>query len=183
MLLRKALLLLGFMIFISCGDENSPTNSVVSEDRMIPFSQILMRLEVKTGDSSYLVMDKLDSVKLLVNGQRWSTSSTEVLDTSKIAKSLRNNFFVSSQPLNYMLIAPYEADDTEAFSTAGEYADYLNLLQSLRPGEYACFWESFSIRGKDGSVNTYYPQQYQTFSVEEGHSSAFAGTLTYKLNL
>ncbi len=84
------------------------------------------------------------------------------------------------QKVNYLVLAKNSHLQT-TFGTAGVYAAYLNSLLSLKPGEYACFIESFQVVLNDQTRKTYYPNVYKIFKIEENSRSAFAGEFEIKI--
>lgn len=167
---------------MGCGKDNSfdGRRAVVSDSEKIPFEELLLLINLKTSDSSYLVIPSIDSVNLFVNNFYWSTKNSVVLDTSNIEKYALNNMFHTSNKLNYLVLAK-KADLQTNFNTAGEYAHYLNSLYQLKPSEYACLINSFQILLNDNTIKTYHPITYKTFKVEGNSYSAFVSEIEIKL--
>lgn len=174
--------LLLFFTILGCGKEDNfdGSRAVVSDSKNVPFEELLLLINLKTSDSSYLVIPSIDSVNLFVNNFYWSTKNSVVLDTSNIEKYALNNMFHTSNKLNYLVLAK-KADLQTNFNTAGEYAHYLNSLYQLKPGEYACLINSFQILLNDNTIKTYHPITYKTFKVEGNSYSAFVGEIEIKL--
>lgn len=167
----------------SCRKEDSSydsTKNVVSKTQTIAFEELLLLINLKTSDTSYLVVPNIDSVSLFVNEHHWSTKNSVTIDTSNIEKFISNNRYNTRNKLNYLILAKKSNVNTN-FTTAGEYAQYLNSLLELKPGEYACLINSFQIRSIDNSIQTYYPLSYKVFKVEENNYSAFVGEIEIKL--
>ncbi|MDD4575019.1 MAG: hypothetical protein PHI36_01180 [Bacteroidales bacterium] len=181
--MKKLLIpILIFFTVLGCGKDNNfdGRRAVVSDSEKIPFEELLLLINLKTSDSSYLVIPSIDSVNLFVNNFYWSTKNSVVLDTSNIEKYALNNMFHTSNKLNYLVLAK-KADLQTNFNTAGEYAHYLNSLYQLKPGEYACLINSFQILLNDNTIKTYHPITYKTFKVEGNSYSAFVGEIEIKL--
>ncbi len=176
-------LILIITLFWSCrkeeGDFNSSRN-VVSTSKTVPFEELLLLINLKTSDSSYLVVPNIDSVNLYVNDYYWSTKNSVIIDTTNIEKYELNNMYNTPNKLNYLVLAKKSNVNTH-FTTAGEYAQYLNSLLQLKPGEYACLINSFQIRLIDNSIKTYYPVSYKIFKVQENNYSAYIGEIEIKL--
>ena len=91
------------------------------------------------------------------------------------------NRYLTSNKLNYLVVADQNIEQPD-YSTAGDYATYLNASYRLKPGEYVCLIESFEVTFNDQSVKKYYPYQYVNFTVEENKRSAFVGEIELKIN-
>lgn len=177
------LVLIG-LLAMSCEKEDSFDNvykNVVSEDDSVPFEEILILLNIKATDSTYLVVKSIDSVKIFINGLYWAKINSQVLDTSKVEKYSSGNMYQTDNKLNYLIIAEQEIAPPN-FNTAGAYSQYLNSGFELKPGEYACLVESFRVTFNDNSVKEYYPFVYKTFKVEKNSKSAFVGEFELKIN-
>ncbi|MCH8547156.1 MAG: hypothetical protein LAT54_10530, partial [Cryomorphaceae bacterium] len=98
-----------------------------------------------------------------------------------VEKTALGNRFVTGNKINYLITA---RQDVEApnLSTAGDYAAYLNAINELRPGEYACMIESFQVTFNDQSTQVYHPLKYGVFKVEENKRSAFVGEFEIHIN-
>ena len=157
------------------------SRNIVSEDGVIPFEELLLLINVKTSDSTYLVVESIDSVRLYVNANFWGQTNSTILDTTIVDKTALGNRFVAADKINYLITA---RQDVEApnLSTAGDYAAYLNAINELRPGEYACMIESFQVTFNDQSTQVYHPLKYGVFKVEENNRSAFVGEFEIHIN-
>lgn len=179
---KYLILILVFLTIFGCGKEDNfdGSRAVVSDSKNVPFEELLLLINLKTSDSTYLVIPSVDSVNLYVNNFYWSTKSSVDLDTSNIEKYPLNNMFHTPNKLNYLVLAK-KTDLQTSFDTAGEYAQYLNSLYQLKPGEYACLINSFQILLNDNTTKTYHPITYKMFKVEENSYSAFVGEIEIKL--
>lgn len=177
-------LMVPLLLFSGC-DKNSDdsmssaSRNTVVQDGSIPFEELLLLVSVKATDTSYLVVESIDSVCLYVNDLYWSTSGSRTLDIAKIAKIEVDNTYQTADKVHYLIIADQEIEEPD-FSTAGDFARYLNALYELKPGEYACFIESFQITFNDKTTKKYYPFEYVTFKVEQNTKSAFVGEIELK---
>ncbi len=176
-------LFLMVLLTVSCDEENQnvATRNVVSEDGSVPFQELILLLNIKASDSTYLVVKSIDSVNLYVNNRYWAKVNSDTLDTSKINKVVLGNTYVSSSKINYLVKARQDIEESE-FTTAGEFAQFLNLSLVLKPGEYACFVESFQITFNDNTTKTYYPFLYEIFKVEKDVRSAYVGEIELKID-
>ncbi len=183
--MKKLIYCLLFGLFlVSCekGDSlSSVDRNVITEDGTVPFEELLILMNLKTSDSTYLVVKSIDSVSIFINNYHWSKTNSQILDTSKVNKTLVGNSFQTNQKINYLIIANQHIEEP-AYTTAGEFAQYLNAVYELKPGEYACLIESFQITFNDNSTKIYYPFEYTTFKVEQNSRSAYVGEIELKIN-
>ncbi len=179
------LAMLMLLLFVSsCETDDSLSSAdrnVVSDDGTITFEELILLVNIKNTDGTYLVVESVDSVRIYINDYYWAIINSQAVDISKVDKRLDGNKYVTDKKLNYLIIADQDVEEP-AYNTAGEFAQYLNDGYSLKPGEYACFIESFQLRFSDNSVKTYYPFEYSSFKVEENSKSAFVGELTLNID-
>lgn len=170
------------MLFVRCevDDDLSSADRNTVSDGSVTFEEILMLINVKTNDSTYLVVQSVDSVKIYINDYYWTSINSQLVDTSKVDKEIDGVRFVTGNKLNYLVIADQEIEQPE-YTTAGDYAAYLNAAYELEPGEYACMIESFQVTFNDQSTQTYYPFAYKMFVVEDDTRSASVGE--FELNI
>lgn len=170
-----ALMLLGIFI-IGCNDDDysSENLNVISDSQDVPFKEIIFLVNLKTNDSTYVVVKEIDSINIYVNTFSWAKLNSASIDTTKISKFIVNNRFESNNKISYLVVAKQELIQSN-FNTAGDYAQYLNSLYELQPGEYACLIESFQITLNDSTTVKYYPYSYKSFRVESNMRSVFIG--------
>tara|TARA_R110002124_G_scaffold52399_1_gene150903 strand:+ start:426 stop:953 length:528 start_codon:yes stop_codon:yes gene_type:complete len=172
------------LLLLACGKDdslNSADRNTVSDDGSIPFEELILLLNIKTSDSSYLVVQSIDSVNIYINDFYWTKKNSEPVDTTKIDKQTIGNQYISGKKINYLIVADQDIVEPD-FITAGEFAQYLNAAYRLDPGEYACLIESFQLRFNDSTSKTYYPYEYTTFKVEQNLRSAYVGEITLKID-
>lgn len=165
------------LYFIGCegnDDYSSENMNVISESEDIPFKEIIFLINLKTNDSTYVVVQNIDSINIYVNTYPWATVNSSSIDTTKIEKFIVSNRFESNNKISYLVVAKQEIYQTN-FNTAGDFAQYLNSLYELQPGEYACLIQSFQITLNDSSIVEYYPYIYKSFRVEPNMRSVFIG--------
>lgn len=175
-------LLLGVSL-VGCSTDdtlNVAQRNVVSNDNSVPFEELLVLINIKTTDNSYLVVRSIDSVNIFVNDFYWSKINSQFVDISKIDKQEIGNTYQTSKKINYLLIAGQDVEEPN-FDTAGEFAQYLNAIHELKPGEYTCFIESFQVTFNDNTTKKYYPFEYRIFNVVENTRSAFVGEIEIKI--
>lgn len=126
-------------------DLSSAAKNVVSEEKRIDFRELLLFVNLKAADGSYLVVKSVDSIAVYINNFHWATISSEPVDTTKIDKSVSGNRLLTSHKINYFSLATRHAEEQPDYTTAGDFAQYLHSLLSLENGEYVCFIESFTV--------------------------------------
>ena len=134
-----SLLLLTFMLFACSRQEDwnyDPSSDVLSDEEIINLEEIFFLLNVKISDSTYLVVQSIDSIRIFINNTLWTICSSESIDTTYINKKASGNTWYTEKKLNYLVVAHKNIQKPE-FATAGDYADYLNAIHELKPGEYA----------------------------------------------
>jgi hypothetical protein len=172
------LLMIG-LLTASCEKDDGlspPQRNVISDEEKIPFEELLLLINIKTSDSTWLVVSSVDSVKIFINEHYWTKTNSQPIDTSKVAKTNIGNTSVASSKLNYLIIADQDIGEPD-YNTAGEFAQYLNAAYELPPGEYACFIESLQVTLHDNTAHKYYPMQYSTFRIEQNLKSIFLGEI------
>lgn len=183
--MKKVVSLLFFgLLFIGCDSDSGDGAGqyvVTDGENSIPFEEVLFLVSVKTPDNGYLVVKSIDSVNIYINGNYWAKPSSKSVDMSVINKQEVGNRYETSNKLNYLVIADRDIKNPD-YSTAGDYAQYLNDYYELKPGEYACMIESFQVTLNDNTVKKYYPFEYRAFKIEENSKSAFLGEIELKID-
>ena len=171
------------VLFIGCDNDSDYDGSqyVVSDEESILFEEISFLINVKTVNNGYLVVKSIDSINLYVNSFYWAKPNSNSLDISKVNKIEVGNKYETTNKLNYLVVASRDILKVD-YSTAGDYAKYLNDYYELKPGEYACLIESFQVTLNDNTVKKYYPLEYRAFKVEENSRNAFIGEIELKID-
>jgi hypothetical protein len=179
-------LICGIIFLLGCSKEDNDLNTaernVISDETTVSFKEVLMLINLKTTDSTFLVVKSIDSVTIFINNEFWSKSSTQSVDINKIDKSVNGNKYETNNKLNYLLIAGQTATEEPNYTTAGDFARYLNEFFEIKPGQYACLIESFQVTFNDNTVKKYYPFEYRIFKVEANTESCFLGEIELKIN-
>lgn len=171
------------LLFVSCDNDssNSAYNNVVTDDNTIPFEELLLIVNVKLTDNSYLVVKSIDSLNIFVNNYYWAKLNSESLDVSKVNKIEVDNHYETNKKIDYLVIANRDINQPD-YTTAGDFAKYLNDYYELKPGEYACLIESFQVTFNDNTTKKYYPLVYKAFKIEEDSRSAFVGEIELNID-
>lgn len=176
--MRKiSIFILAIFVLWSCDKDDSYSSiekNVVYEDNPVPFEELLLLINIKSTDSTYLVVKSVDSISIILNNQYWAMANSQTLDTTTVDKMTNGNRYETNQKVNYLVLATQDLSKP-GYTTAGEYSQFLNESLELRPGEYACFIKSFMVTFNDNTTQKYYPLEYKTFSIAEDTRSAFVG--------
>jgi hypothetical protein len=177
-------LVLVAILFIGCSKEegagNSAEKNVIADEPTVSFEEILLLVNLKTTDSTYLVVKSIDSVTLFVNTNYWAKISSQPIDISAIDKSVTGNRYETKNKLNYLLVAQQDIVEPD-YTTAGDFARYLNAFFELKQGQYACLIESFQVTFNDNTTKKYYPFEYRVFTVEKNTTNTFIGEIELKI--
>lgn len=132
--------------FISCNLFNSNDNNA-AKDNNIPILQILFT--IKTSDSTYLLTDKIDEIKISVDSINWGTYSSEVIDLNSFKNIIKvNNFLSTKSKISYVVITDYmNIKNHPEFSKASDYSDFLNCANILEQGSHFCRIQEFRANG------------------------------------
>ncbi|MDA3854309.1 MAG: hypothetical protein PF444_08740 [Bacteroidales bacterium] len=178
-----AIILLSIYL-VSCenndSDYTSSPGNVVDYDNTTTFQEMFMLVNIKTSDSTYLVVESIDSLTIFVNNQFWAKANSNTIDTEHIIKNDSSNYSYTKNKLNYLVTAKQQALLSD-FSTIGDYAKYLNDQISLKDGEYACLIESFQVTFNDGTRKKFAPYAYTIFTVEPNTYNAYLGEIELKI--
>ena len=169
-----------FVTSCSMDDELSGSERIISDDTTVQFEEILLLINIRNTDSSYIAVEQIDSITLYLNNLYWATLNSESIKLESITTELKNNFYCTPNKINYLVVASqkeYEPD----FSTAGDYARYLNSFYDIESGEYLCLIESLWLKQADGSVRKIFPYKYVPFQVENDLKSVFLGEVEINL--
>lgn len=177
-------LLLPCLVFLhSCTQEGiGQFDDAVVDNSNSPnkFRQITFTVSLHNTAAGYANIEKIDSLKLRVNGKTWGNFSSETADTTGRTELTVGNIAYSAAKLNYLVIAPYQlAIDTLA--TAGDYAQYLNQRLVIQPGEYVCEVAEVKFKNALGAWVTLKPRVYKDFTVVANTVSSYAGDIEVRL--
>lgn len=179
----KNYLLIYVLLFccFSCATEDGINPNVTSESELNGSSSLNMLLSIQVEDSSYIVTHQIDSIEIRINDSLWGYFESTFLDTSVVEKNNSGNYFSSEYKMEYLVMGTAEEKDV-TFSTAGDYARYLNGIEEIKPGTYICLIRSFVLTDLYGKRKKYYPMKYVPFTIESGEQSIFIGSITLEIN-
>lgn len=179
---NKCLFAFMLMLLLSaCSKDNNPASiNTINENGTVSLEELILLVNIKATDSTYLVVQSVDSVKIKINTLNWSITNSQSIDTSKIVKFSAGNTYQTHNKLNYLITARQDLPKIQ-FNTAGEYAQYLNASYEIKQGEYVCCIESFQLRFTDNSIKKFYPYAYQKVKIEKDTRSTFVGEIELKI--
>ena len=175
------LLLMG--ILSSCSKDNispytySSESTIYSDTENTAFKEILFIIKpyiMVNNQKKYLVAKYINNISVTINNSAWGNFQSLTIDTARIDKVVLNNYFVSSNPVKYSVIAPQQAIK-DTLTTAGEYSDLINNYMTLKPGDYICQIDSFDIGLINSQVKRIYPMITILLEVKENIGSTFIG--------
>lgn len=172
------------MINLSCNREEDGLNytgdAVVSYDTFIPkLDQLILLLSLKIDDY-YIVTPTVDSLYIQLNNNAWGVYQGPGHDTTGLKVQSYQGFWVSQQPVKYLVVADYTTQGIN-FTTAGEYADYLNQA-AIEPGSYVGELKQMTIIGQDSAAVKLTPHLYFPFEVSEDDYSLYLGEYEIVVN-
>lgn len=174
------------LLLSSCEKEDdfvsSAQRAVISDDESVSFESLTMLIHMKTADSTYLIVESLDSVSLYINNKKLKPINSHKIALDLVAKDTVANTFQSVNKMNYLLMSNQLFDEPE-YTTAGDYARYLNDLFVLQPGQYMLLIESFRVTLADGSKKSFYPYEYRIIDIEKDKKSAYVGEIEIFVDL
>lgn len=181
--LRSVGILLLSTSFIACGGESVGVDDAIidSENNANKLQQLLMVLTLTDADNNNIAVEKIDSVKLKINGQSWGTFSSEPLDLEGITTTTAGNLNVTDQNVSYLVIAQYTIV-VDSLSTAGEYANYLHNRLRIAPGDYICEIAEVKFRDVSNNTVTVKPRVFRSFTVAPNIASLSLGEIDIKVN-
>jgi hypothetical protein len=177
------ILLTGALLIVACSKDETRTTAEINtytETKTIPFEELFLLMNISLSDSAYLLVQSVDSINLFVNGKYWSVVNSQPVDVSKIESYQMGDLLLSPAKINYLVLAKQDQQSV-SYTMAGEFANYLNSLYELQPGDYACMIESYIVTLQDGSRKKMFTYHYKTFRVEENMHSAYAGEFCLSL--
>lgn len=175
-------LVLSLLTACGSGDLTGVNGAIIDNpNNANKLKQLLTVINVVTPSGSYAVLDRIDSIKLNVDGQFWGSFSSAQLDRSGLITTVENDLDVADKETGYFLLAEYSLNSDD-LSTAGEYANYLRGRLTLPPGDHIC--EIAEVQFKDRSNNTIIvkPRIHLPFRVEENVASIFLGKISISIN-
>jgi hypothetical protein len=181
--MNKLWIILLSILAFACSEDSDSDYSHSSESTIYSSSKqnVLRELTfmlkpyfIHENTKKYIVVSSITNVKVLINGQEWGTFESFEIDISRINSEEVNNFYVRSEPVKYVTLAPYLISD-RILTTAGEYSELLNRYISLQPGGYICQIEYIELTDNNGDTKRVYPLIAEYFEVKENTVSTYIG--------
>ncbi len=169
------------LLSCSTDDENdfSFGDAVVNNSSEREFNQLIFILNIKNISDEFICMERIDSVRLQVNGNPWGVFSSEPIENEARIDFEKDNISWSVSPVNYLVIAPYMKKKTY-IETAGDAIEYLNGVLELQPGDYICEITEIKLKDKLGDWIKIRPFVFQNFTVRENTVSSYLGDISVR---
>ena len=135
----------------------------------------IIRLDDQNGNS--ILLNRLDSVVINLNGQRWGVFASDSLNLQGVKGRIEGDFLVTDQEISYLVTAGYQLR-ADTFATAGEYSSYLNRRIDLEPGDYIAEIAEIHFRDINGNPALLSPRIYRQFTIDENIASLYLGSYT-----
>jgi hypothetical protein len=178
--MRKVFIFLLVFLGLSNCKKDSATNfdSAIIEDssNTNKFKQLVLIINLKNSNGSYILLQKIDSINLKVNNKQWGTFASEITDTTGFQSSLLKSIRITSQKIGYLIIATYQLN-VNSLETAGDYVSYLNERLILTPGDYVCEINQLKFTNVTGQTVIIKPMIFKDFKVVQNTTSSFVGEI------
>lgn len=179
MRLKLLTLLLLPLFYLSSCDKDSDPNAydaiIDNPNNPNKFNQLVLLVNLTSNNES-VVVTKIDSLELRINGKTWGTFASLEIDTTAVANNQHNNFKTTTRDFSYSIIAPYTPTVGNP-ETAGDFIDLLSERMSVTPGDYICEISRMKLRNEKNELITLLPRHYKAFSVTENTTSAYVGKI------
>ena len=165
------------LLFLIVGCDGSGVSSiedlVVSEESP---KKVYFTLSILTTESYYLVLNKLDSIELEIDGMVWGYFKSEELDTTTLdSKFISNNYLVNEKKIEYLAIDQYHQEDTTTVTTAGHVVEELENRIILSPGDHVARIKQLQIESRDEELVSLNSIDFVHFHVNDADESVYVG--------
>lgn len=173
-------LTLPISLLVSCGGQTLPTGvegAVVDDaDNPNKLRQLLLVIQPVDTDGRTILVDRIDTVKVKVDGKPWGIFSSDSLETEDLPTMQNGPYTVTDVSLGYFVLAEYLISVGD-LRTAGDFAGYLYNRLSLPPGDHVCEVAEVQFRDDNGDRVVIRPHTYTPFTVEENIASVYLGEI------
>lgn len=186
MIMKKRFIIFGLfgaLIFLgNCtkNDYEKANGNIIDNDPGVEFKELLILVNIKNSDSTYVISEQLDSMEIYVNGSFFGTFSSSVVDTGLISTQSVDNFDVTSQKVEYLVQARPNYSLVEA-NSAGDFAEIMNGKYEFLPGDYVLLLKGFQMEDNTGTLVQYYPYLYANFTILQESSTVYLGEITIEI--
>ncbi len=173
---------LGVLFVSSCqkSDYQEASDNIVSSVSNNRFEKLLILVNLKNTDSTYVLTEQVDSVEIYLNDQFLGSFTSSAVDVDLIASFPMENLNVTTQKINYLIQAEQDYSLIEV-NTAGDYAAILNEHFEILPGDYVVLIKRFRMNDNTETPIEYFPYYYSNFTVESQSSSVYLGEITIEI--
>ena len=173
-------ILLASFFATGCGGDNvtGVEGAIIDDaDNQHKLHQLLTVIDLKTRDGKNVILERIDSIYLSVNGTPWGVFSSNDLETGAFSTTVEGNLNVSEQNAGYFVLAEYNIPSND-LNTAGQIAQYLRDRLSLPPGDHICGVTTLKFTDNTGATITVHPNVYVPFTVRQNIASVYLGEIT-----
>lgn len=175
-LLQTVLLLFLFCLF-SCEnnneDEECDCNAIENSGNK-SFQQYTLTLSIQNPVYGYVNVEKINSIKLKLNGMPFGPFSSEISDTIGKTHFVQNNVQFSSSKRNYLIYIPQKLDTSDIL-TVKDYSDFLRNSPALSSGSHICEISEIQFKNLNNQWVIIKPQIYQGFDIISDSKKHFIG--------
>lgn len=178
--LHSIALVLTSLFLTGCGgDSVSGVEGAIIDDsdNEHKLHRLLTVINLKSSEGKNVILERIDSISLSVNGSPWGVFTSSNMETSRFSTTTEGNLNVSEQKAGYLVLAEYEVPAND-LNTAGQIAQYLRDRLSLPPGDHICEVTTVTFTDNAGSPVTVYPNIYIPFTVSQNIASIYLGEIT-----
>ncbi len=154
---------------------------VDNPDNPYKLRKLLFVVNLLDANGKHIVLGKIDSALIKVNGENWGVFASDSLNTAGVRTEVDGEYLVSDQDIGYLITAGYQLT-SDTFETAGEYSSYLHRRLRLEPGDYVAEIAELHFRNANGEHVIISPRIYEDFTVDSGAVNLYLGTFNISVN-
>jgi len=143
--------------------------------------QLSLILEIKHPVYGYVLVDKIDSVKIKIDGDLLGTFNSDTIDTNKTPAIGYDDIRFSQSKTSYLVNIPNHLDTLQTHTIA-DYQGYLENSPLLSIGDHVCEISEIYFKDLRNKYVVLKAQQYCNFTISEGAKSSFIGSFEIMYN-
>jgi len=168
--------------FVCCENDNGKDDCSCPDNtkNLISARQLSFTISINYRDLGFVSIEKIDSIKIKVDGILFKSISSETIDTTGETRQIFNNIPYVPSRKEYLAILPNKIDTAKTQIIA----DYIGLLETspvLSPGDHVIEISEIQFKNLINQLVVFKPQVYKGFTVAENSTVLFIGEfgLTY----
>ena len=168
--------LISLLLWTGCDGVTGVEGAIIDNpNNQHKLRNLLFVIRLVDQNDRSIVLNRLDSVVINVNSERWGVFTSDSLNTQGIISQVDGDFSVSDREVSYLVTAGYQLR-ADTFETAGAYSSYLNRRLRLEPGDYVAEIAELHFRNINGEHVMILPRIYQLFTIDEGAVNLYLGS-------